>query len=437
MSPRNRTQSLVGGFGHSVGASCSPVTFKEMNEQQESSSFSYQNEVLPFSTSDDEDEEELHGLFGGQGQICGDYLVCSESPDYGSFAEKWALQENLKEQSTSNIKIDHDVKGSTVNSFGIFINIRDAHSSTDIQHKNRLLHSFKKAVSIQAPEFMDNRQKKLLCDSLCSGRSRVPHVNSGANKKPVPLAARQCCQKEPTIQLPCGRSSGVQNGEHQNMQGCTRQEEFTNLSLDLVPGGSLEEMLENYLMETPLEYRCECGVNKSTQTMVFETLPRVLILHIKRFRFTASYNVVKIRDPVVLFRELVVSSKQGGGCFSLVSAISHFGNTTNTGHYICDSVHPDESPDETTDCWLTFNDSAVTETTGESVCRQRQDSAYILFYKQQIISGFGWYILSAEFHERYMQWLLFNLVQTLIENISTAVCTRHNMGNFKSNKKLY
>ena len=36
----------------------------------------------------------------------------------------------------------------------------------------------------------------------------------------------------------------------------------------------------------------------------------MLILHIKRFRFTPSWQLVKVRDPVMLNRELVVSSKQ-------------------------------------------------------------------------------------------------------------------------------
>ena len=54
------------------------------------------------------------------------------------------------------------------------------------------------------------------------------------------------------------------------------------------------------------------------------------------------------------------------------------------GHYICDGVHPDERPDTPTDRWLTFNDAAVYETTGVSVCRERQKSAYILFYKRQV-----------------------------------------------------
>lgn len=54
------------------------------------------------------------------------------------------------------------------------------------------------------------------------------------------------------------------------------------------------------------------------------------------------------------------------------------------GHYICDRIHPDNCPDEPTDPWLTLNDLLVLETTGESVCKRRQNSAYILFYQRNV-----------------------------------------------------
>ncbi|XP_026197942.1 ubiquitin carboxyl-terminal hydrolase 37-like [Anabas testudineus] len=85
----------------------------------------------------------------------------------------------------------------------------------------------------------------------------------------------------------------------------------------------------------------------------------------------------------MLQRDLIVSSKQENSCYSLVSAISHFG-TAEIGHYICDRVHPDNCPDEPADRWLTINDLLVQETTGASVCQQRQDSAYILFYQKHM-----------------------------------------------------
>lgn len=55
-----------------------------------------------------------------------------------------------------------------------------------------------------------------------------------------------------------------------------------------------------------------------------------------------------------------------------------------SGHYICDSVHPRKDPGDSSDRWLTFNDSQVFETSSSHVCKERQRSAYILFYKKQV-----------------------------------------------------
>ncbi|XP_024657523.2 ubiquitin hydrolase B-like [Maylandia zebra] len=164
---------------------------------------------------------------------------------------------------------------------------------------------------------------------------------------------------------------------HQSSQ----QEEFTSLSLDLVPEGSIINMLETYLKEQEIEFRCDCGGTASELKSSFDTLPRVLILHLKRFGFTQTYKIKKVDDPVRLQRDLVVPSNQGGGCYSLCSIISHYGGT-ESGHYICSSVHPEESQHSTSDRWLTYNDAQVLHTTGSAVCEEQQQSAYILFYKR-------------------------------------------------------
>ncbi|KAM7368286.1 hypothetical protein PAMP_014521 [Pampus punctatissimus] len=269
--------------------SSNPPAYEELNEQ---------DAVTPFSMLDiDEDEDEE---FFGQMQINGDNLVLSH---YSSLNEQWLVHMLLENEDLNST----------------FLKIRDAHSSMDIVNKLSLLCSFKEAVSAQAPEFMDHRQKDA--------------------------------------------------------------HEFLTSILEQIRSLSLE--LQENAVKMSLQYTCPVENHLMFQMENTRTCRGVLILHIKRFRFTHSYNVEKVRDPVTLFRELVVSSKEGGGCYSLVSIINHFGNTANTGHYVCDSVHPDESPDDTTDRWLTFNDSVVTETTGHSVCQQRKNAAYILFYKQQ------------------------------------------------------
>ncbi|XP_039640689.1 ubiquitin carboxyl-terminal hydrolase 37-like [Perca fluviatilis] len=69
-------------------------------------------------------------------------------------------------------------------------------------------------------------------------------------------------------------------------------------------------MLQDYQREKELEYNCECGATMSGQRSSFLTLPKVLVLHLKRFKFTPSFQLKKVLDPIVLLRELVVSSDQ-------------------------------------------------------------------------------------------------------------------------------
>ncbi|XP_039979360.1 ubiquitin carboxyl-terminal hydrolase 37-like isoform X2 [Xiphias gladius] len=257
------------------------------------------------------------------------------------------------------------------------MDIRDTHSSTDPKHKSHCLRSFKEAVTVHAPEFRDSLQKdahEFLISVVDQIRSLSPLLSKSAER----LGRRYTCPVEDHLLFRMENTRRCKKCGAQSM----RQEEFTNLSLDLVPGGSVEEMLQEYLMETELEFRCECGGRTSGQRSAFATLPRVLILHLKRFRLTSSFDLEKIQDAVRLQRDIVVSSLQGGRCYSLISAISHFGLKGEAGHYICDGLHPNNCPDEPTDSWFTYNDSVVFETTGSSVCQQRQNSAYVLFYKR-------------------------------------------------------
>lgn len=83
----------------------------------------------------------------------------------------------------------------------------------------------------------------------------------------------------------------------------------------------------------------------------------VLILHLKRFRFTAQYSVEKVTDVVHLNQDLVVTSTdvskmsmsrnlelikltlyvyfvQGTGLYTLKGVISHVGECADAGMYL-------------------------------------------------------------------------------------------------------
>ncbi|KAI4812857.1 hypothetical protein KUCAC02_024222, partial [Chaenocephalus aceratus] len=110
---------------------------------------------------------------------------------------------------------------------------------------------------------------------------------------------------------------------------------------------------------------------------------QVLLLHLKRFKVTPSYKLEKVNDPVDLLRDLIVSSNETACCYSFISTINHMGSSTQRGHSNCDGVDPDVGLEDPTDCWFTYDDSRVRETSGDYVCDRRKETAYILSYRRQ------------------------------------------------------
>ncbi|KAK1889445.1 Ubiquitin carboxyl-terminal hydrolase 37 [Dissostichus eleginoides] len=250
-----------------------------------------------------------------------------------------------------------------------FLAIKDAHTSSDINSKRGLLYSFKHVVSVQAPEFRDYEQKdahEFITSVLDQMRNLSPLLQDIAT-----------CMGQ-TYTCPVERNMVFQMENIRTCKRCRKQsrrdEVFTNLSLDLFPGVSVEEMLQEYQKETELEYKCDCGGRTSGQRSTFKTMPKVLILHLKRFRFTSDYRMEKLHYAIKLQSDLQVSSNEVNTCYSLVSTVSHLGYSGEG--------------DKPTDRWLTFNDLKVVKTTGVSVCKQQKKSAYILFYKKQDVHEF-------------------------------------------------
>ncbi|XP_029296951.1 ubiquitin carboxyl-terminal hydrolase 37-like [Cottoperca gobio] len=259
-----------------------------------------------------------------------------------------------------------------------FMNVVLCQRSMDFSHKLRTLNLFRRALSVQAPEFGDNYQKdahELLMTVFHQFRSLAPLLKEFAA---MMGRSYRCPVEEHLVFTMRNTRTCKRCGA-----GSTCKEDFTNLSLNLVPGASVQEMLQDYLMETDLEFRCDCTANTSSQQSTFVTLPKVLMLNVKRFCFTPFKQMKKLSDLVHIYRELMLTSSQNDGWYSLVSIISHLGSEVNSGHYISDGIHPDTELDDPADHWLTFNDAEVTHTTGDSVIQQRQHTAFILFYQRR------------------------------------------------------
>ncbi|XP_018529131.1 ubiquitin carboxyl-terminal hydrolase 37 [Lates calcarifer] len=202
-----------------------------------------------------------------------------------------------------------------------FFNIREHHFSSDAQQKLRLLATFKKVVALWAPEFEDLQQKDAH-EFLTSVLEQMRYWGPQLQVLAAGMGRTYRCPVEEHLVFKMQNTRTCKSCG----AGSSREEDFTCLSLDLPPGGAtVERLLENYLMEEELEYRCNCGATTSGQRSSFTTLPRVLMLHLKRFKYTPTFELQKVHDPVVLQRELVVSSSEGAACYTLVSTISHIG----------------------------------------------------------------------------------------------------------------
>ncbi|XP_035847886.1 ubiquitin carboxyl-terminal hydrolase 37-like [Sander lucioperca] len=122
------------------------------------------------------------------------------------------------------------------------MDIKRAHFSGDARHKIHFLSAFK--MAIWSPEFRDLRQKdahEFLTSMLEQIRCLSPRLQVMA----ASMGRSYSCPVEDhmvfkMVNTRTCKRCGV---------GSSREEEFTNLSLDLVPGGgTVEQMLQDYLM---------------------------------------------------------------------------------------------------------------------------------------------------------------------------------------------
>jgi len=114
-----------------------------------------------------------------------------------------------------------------------------------------------------------------------------------------------------------------------------------------------------------------------------ETLPTVLILHLKRFNVDPeTLNPFKISKSIEFSPELeirptwVTDRRLSQRRYKLFSVISHWGKSTQGGHYTCDTYHSVNRH------WLRFDDDKITKISLKDVLVYNSRDAYLLFYQQ-------------------------------------------------------
>lgn len=178
----------------------------------------------------------------------------------------------------------------------------------------------------------------------------------------------------------------------------SKDEDFLDLSVDIEQNVSISHCLRNFSnMETlsgDQKYLCDnCGSKQEAQKrMRIRKLPRLLALHLKRFKYVESLNRhTKLSYRVLFPMELRLPNVKGDAAdsdriFDLVAVVVHCGSTPNRGHYI--------TLVKSHCYWILFDDDIVDKLDESSIedffglseqnAQKNSESAYILFYQQRI-----------------------------------------------------
>lgn len=152
---------------------------------------------------------------------------------------------------------------------------------------------------------------------------------------------------------------------------------------------TIEEALDRFASVESLEgvtdTKTSFGVAASKH-MTLERLPRVLILHLKRFSFDEksqkisdhiTFGVNLVLDPSLVSPNLQKTSQRkyklssgNDNRVDLLSVITHHGEKTSNGHYTCDIRQKNGN-------WMRFDDETVYRVSKEEVL---DNNAYVLFY---------------------------------------------------------
>ncbi|KAJ8907349.1 hypothetical protein NDN08_007463 [Rhodosorus marinus] len=173
-----------------------------------------------------------------------------------------------------------------------------------------------------------------------------------------------------------------------------RVEPFLDVSVDIAQNSSLTSCLRNFssteLLNKEDKFYCDacCSYQEAEKRMKIKKLPRILALHLKRFKYVEHINKYKKLSYRVVFPleyRLCNTSddiEDPDRCYSLFAVVVHVGSGPNHGHYVVLIKSHGQ--------WLLFDDDCVEpkdESELQSVfgCTQETststESGYILFYE--------------------------------------------------------
>uniref|UniRef100_A0A8C5N914 Ubiquitin carboxyl-terminal hydrolase n=1 Tax=Gouania willdenowi TaxID=441366 RepID=A0A8C5N914_GOUWI len=180
--------------------------------------------------------------------------------------------------------------------------------------KKDLLRKVKSAISSTAERFSGNMQNdahEFLSQCLDQLKDDVEKINKSLASD-VDTSRIYTC--------PVGVNMEFEVQHTITCKGCwevvTKREQFNDLSIDLprrkkaLPLRSIQDSLDLFFRMEEIEYSCEkCNGKEATVTHKFSKLPRVLILHLKRYSFNAQLSMnSKLGQQVLIPRYLTLLS---------------------------------------------------------------------------------------------------------------------------------
>lgn len=264
------------------------------------------------------------------------------------------------------------------------------------QHQDA--HEFLNYVLNQVIENVEAHQKKMLRE------------NGGAPKQSGPATPVETSSVASTSTMTSGTAAGwihdLFEGLLSSETKCLtcenvsrRNEQFMDLSIDLEKNSSVTSCLRNFSASEMLcernKFHCDhCGgLQEAEKRMKIKRLPRVLALHLKRFKYMESTNRFEKLHYRVLYPyhlrlfNTTDDAKDQDRLYELYAVVVHIGGGPYHGHYVAIVKTEDKG-------WLLFDDELVEpvdksyvrnffgERTGMGVA-----TAYVLFYQETTLEA--------------------------------------------------
>ncbi|XP_037704510.1 ubiquitin carboxyl-terminal hydrolase 37 isoform X2 [Choloepus didactylus] len=189
--------------------------------------------------------------------------------------------------------------------------------------KKDLLKKVKNAISATAERFsgyMQNDAHEFLSQCLDQLKEDMEKLNKTWKTEPVPGEDSPDISATRVYTCPVITNLEFEVQHSIICKACgetiPKKEQFNDLSIDLprrkkpLPPRSIQDSLDLFFRAEELEYSCEkCGGKCALVRHKFNRLPRVLILHLKRYSFNVALSLNnKIGQQVIIPRYLTLSS---------------------------------------------------------------------------------------------------------------------------------